>query len=81
MIGTQMHTNELTSAQYELVNALACLHRKSDVVALKSLLVGFINDRLQSELDDLYESGDISDEKFESLANQHLRTPYKVLPC
>lgn len=81
MTTTMDRTDELTSAQYEVINVLSCLHRKDDVVALKTLLVKFINDRLQAELDGLYEDGEISDATFEELGRQHLRTPYKVMPC
>lgn len=34
----------------------------------------FLNTRLQAELDRLYNDGTLSDEKMESLAQQHLRT-------
>ena len=68
--------SSFTPAQYEVVNMVSCLKRESDVVALKSILVGFINERLQGELDHLYEDGTLSDDKMSELAGQHLRTPY-----
>ena len=68
--------SSFTPAQYEVVNVVSCLKREADVVALKSLLVGFINERLQGELDRLYEDGTLSDAKMSELADQHLRTPY-----
>ena len=68
--------SSFTPAQYEVVNMMSCLKRESDVVALKSILVEFINERLQSELDRLYEDGVLSDDKMSDLAGQHLRTPY-----
>ena len=68
--------SSFTPAQYEVVNVVSCLKREADVVALKSLLVGFINERLQGELDRLYEDGTFSDAKMSELAGQHLRTPY-----
>jgi len=80
MIATKERSDELTSAQYEVVNVLSCLHRKDDVIALKALLVRFLNERLQSELDGLYEAGEITDETFDQLAKQHLRTPYRKMP-
>jgi len=33
MTTTMGRTDELTSAQYEVINVLSCLHRKDDVVA------------------------------------------------
>ncbi len=68
--------SSFTPAQYEVVNMVSCLKRESDVVALKSILVGFINERLQDELDHLYEEGTLSEAKMSKLAGQHLRTPY-----
>ena len=40
-------------------------------------LVKFMNDRLQREMDKLWESGELSDEKFQKLQSEHLRTAYK----
>ena len=76
MIALKEKPSLFTPAQYELVNMMSCLKRESDVVALKSILVGFINERLQGELDRLYEDGTLTDEKMSELAGQHLRTPY-----
>ena len=68
--------SSFTPAQYEVVNMMSCLKRESDVVALKAILVAFINERLQGELDRLYEDGTLSDEKMSELTDRHLRTPY-----
>ena len=76
MIALKEKPNSFTPAQYEVVNMMSCLKRESDVVALKSILVSFINERLQGELDRLYEDGTLTDEKMSELAGQHLRTPY-----
>ncbi len=76
MVALRGKPNSFTPAQYEVVNMLSCLKRESDIVALKSILVSFINERLQGELDRLYEDGTLSDDKMVDLAGQHLRTPY-----
>ena len=76
MTALKERPSSFTPAQYEVVNAVSCLKREADVVALKSLLVGFINERLQGELDRLYEDGTLSDAKMSELAGRHLRTPY-----
>ena len=67
-------------AQYELVNMMSCLHKESDIVELKSVLVQFLNARIQRELDGLYEDGTLSEERMEELSKQHLRTPYRAVP-
>jgi len=81
MVKTKERQSELTSAQYEVVNILSCLHKTADVVALKTLLVQFLNERLQSEIDGLYDSGRITDTTFAELGKKHLRTPYRTVSC
>ena len=76
MIALKEKPNLFTPAQYEVVNMMSCLKRESDLVALKSILVSFLNERLQGEIDRLYEDGTLTDEKMSELAVQHLRTPY-----
>lgn len=71
-----MAPTTMTSAQYEVLNVMSCLTMKEDIIALKDVLVKFLNDRLQSEIDRLYEQGTLSDDKMEALSHQHLRTPY-----
>ena len=73
MIALKEKPNLFTPAQYEVVSMMSCLKRESDVVALKSILVSFINERLQGELDRLYEDGTLTDEKMSELAGQHFR--------
>ena len=63
-----------TPAQYEIINMMSCLQGESDYAELKSLLVKFLDSRLQVALDGLYASGDLSDEKLQSLSKRHLRT-------
>jgi hypothetical protein len=36
-----------------------------------------MNERMQQELDKLWESGELSDEKMQKLQSEHLRTAYK----
>ena len=67
-----------TPAQYEVVNLMSCLVDESDIAALKSVLVRFLDARIQKELDRLYEEGTLSDSRMNELASVHLRTPYKV---
>ena len=39
--------------------------------------IKFMNERLQHEMDKLWKSGDLSDEKMQKLQSEHLRTAYK----
>ena len=79
MLTAERNIRGFTPAQYELVNMLSCLHKESDIVELKSVLVQFLNARIQKELDGLYEDGTLSEERMEELSKQHLRTPCRTV--
>lgn len=40
-------------------------------------LVKFMNERLQREMDKLWKSGEMSNEKLQEMLSEHLRTAYK----
>ena len=40
-------------------------------------LIKFMNERLQREMDKLWESGEMSNEKLQKMQSEHLRTDYK----
>ena len=40
-------------------------------------LIKFKNERLQREMDKLWESGEMSNEKLQKMQSEHLRTAYK----
>ena len=67
----------MNPAQYEVLNVLSTLNNEEDVVALKAVIVQFLNSRLQNELDKLWEDGTITEEKMAAWKNEHMRTPYK----
>ena len=49
---------------------------EQEIAELKATLVKFMNDRLQVELDKLWDEGVLSDEKLASYRNEHFRTSY-----
>ena len=57
-----MQTMFLNQAQREVLNVMSCLGKDDDLSELKKLLVSFLNERLQRELDILWEDGSL-DEK------------------
>lgn len=67
----------LNSAQYELLNVLSCVDKEEDVAELKSIIVQFLNSRLQREINRLWDNGTLTEEKVDSWAGEHMRTPYK----
>ena len=68
---------KITPAQYELLNILSCIKKDEDVAALKSVIVNFLNTRLQNEMEKLWENGTLTEEKIEAWSHEHIRTPYK----
>ena len=69
-------TTTLNSAQRTLLNMLSTVNTEEDLIALRQLLVKFLNEKLQREMDKLYADGLVSESKIEEWGNQHLRTPY-----
>lgn len=41
-------------------------------------LVKFMNERMQREMEKLWESGEMSNEKLQEMQSEHLRTAYKL---
>ena len=52
-----MQTMVLNQAQREVLNVMSCLSKDDDLSELKKLLVSFLNERLQRELDILWDNG------------------------
>lgn len=72
-----MQSVVFNQAQQELINVMSCLHTDEDVAELKKVLVRFLNERLQHEIDHLWDQGVLSQEKMDEYKTEHLRTPYK----
>lgn len=60
-----IETATFNQAQREVLNAMSCIDSTEDLIALKQVLVKFLNERLQRELDQLWDEGKISDEIIE----------------
>ena len=68
---------QFNQAQQAVLNVISCLQSEQDLADLKRTLVKFMNDRLQREMDKLWESGEMSNEKLQEMQSEHLRTAYK----
>jgi hypothetical protein len=44
---------------------------------LRKVLIDFVNNRLQQELDKLWDSGEWSEEKLQQMSKENLRTHYE----
>ena len=65
------------NAQRAVLNVVSCLQSEQDLEDLKRTLMKFMNERMQSEMDKLWDSGSWSEEKLEAMKTEHLRTSYK----
>ena len=70
-------TMTFNEAQRDVLGVVSCLHKEEDVKALKKVLMEFLNNRLQDELDDLWYKGIVTQEKMDSWKTSHFRTAYK----
>ena len=73
----QLHIN---TAQYELLNVLSCVNKEEDVAELRTVIVQFLNTRLQKEIDRLWDEGKLTENKITAWQDEHMRTPYKSRP-
>ena len=69
---------KFNQAQQAVLNVISCLQSEQDLADLKRTLVKFMNDRLQREMDKLWESGEMSNEKLQEMQSEHLRTACKL---
>lgn len=67
----------ISPAQYELINVLSCVDKEEDIAELKTLIVKFLNSRLQKEIDRLWDNGTLTEQKVAEWEKEHMRTPYK----
>lgn len=72
-----MQQARINPAQYELLNVFSCINKEEDLAELKSVIMKFLNIRIQKEIDSLWESGVLSEENVSTWANEHMRTPYQ----
>ena len=67
---------KFNQAQREVLNVMSLLNSDEDIKALRKVLIRFVNDRLQQELNKLWDSGEWSEDKLEQMSKEHLRTHY-----
>ena len=67
----------ISPAQYELLNILSCINKDEDIAELKTVIVQFLNSRLQKEIERQWDNGNLNEEKVAAWGQEHMRTPYK----
>lgn len=73
----QTQALRFNQAQQAVLNVISCLRSEQDLADLKRTLVKFMNERMQREMDKLWDSGAWSNEKLQAMQSEHLRTTYK----
>ena len=67
---------KINPAQYDLLNVLSCVNKEEDVAELKTVIVQFLNSRLQKEIDRLWDNGTLTEEKVAAWGDEHMRTDF-----
>ena len=68
---------QFSPAQQAVLNVISCLQSEQDLSDLKCTLIKFMNERMQKEMDKLWNSGAWSNERLQAMQSEHLRTSYK----
>lgn len=64
-------------AQLEILDAVNCIKTQSDLDEFKNLIAHFFARKAQKSIDDLWESGVVSENIIEEWGKEHMRTPYR----
>ena len=72
-----MEATKLNSTQLHLLQLFEFCRTEDDTDDLKAVLSEYYAKRLDNMLDDLWESGELNQEKINAIKNTHLRTPYQ----
>ncbi|MBQ7413915.1 MAG: hypothetical protein IJV09_00585 [Prevotella sp.] len=67
----------LNEAQLGILRLLSRMTRVEQVEELRQVISNYYAQKATEEMDRLWDSGDWSEEKNESILKEHLRTPYK----
>lgn len=72
-----MKQTVFNNAQLEILNLMAYAKSNETLSDLKQAISDFFAQKVENEVNLLWQSGDLSDEKVESFRTLHERTPYK----
>jgi len=70
-------TNKLTNVQLELLKIFSYDLPESELLDLKELLTTYFKNKVDSDIEKVWNDKGWSSDTIESIANQHTRTPYK----
>lgn len=73
---TTINREIFTPAQIEILNAVSHLKTESEVKALQQAISHFFFQRVEKEMDRLWDEGFWNEQTLENLKTAHYRTPY-----
>jgi hypothetical protein len=73
----EMTLTDMTPAQMLVLESFAGVTNEDELNALMRLLKKFYAQRLDNELEQLWNDGTLNQEKLDKLRSEHLRTPYR----
>lgn len=72
-----MAATVLNDAQIDILNMMQWVKSPEALTALKQAISDFFARKAEDEMNDLWARGEMTQEKFESFATLHERTPYR----
>lgn len=72
-----MKQTVFNNAQLEILNLMAYAKSNETLSDLKQAISDFFAQKVENEVNLLWQNGELSDEKIESFRTLHERTPYK----
>ncbi|MCQ2313234.1 MAG: hypothetical protein MJZ84_07310 [Paludibacteraceae bacterium] len=67
----------INAVQMELLNAMSGLNSNEDLLSLKRFLVAFFAQRVDAQMDALWDSGKWNEQTLKDLSTAHSRIAYK----
>ena len=74
-----MQANVFNQAQLDLLRMMAFVKSDQSLQELKHVIASHFAEKAKLEMQHMWETGEMNEEKFESFRNLHERTPYKKL--
>lgn len=73
-----MEVNALNQSQMMILESFAGAQDEQEVNDLMDVLRNYYAQRLEKEMQRLWDDGTLNEEKLDQLRGEHLRTPYRV---
>ena len=75
--GYTMQSTSLNNAQLEILDMMSFVKSQEVLADLKQVISNYFASELEKEMNRLWETGEMTEEKVEGFRNLHERTPYK----